>query len=111
MRAASVLVAAGFAAPALCGQKLVSPKELIKQIKLEDLLAGSQQLQDFADANGGNRAFGGPGHNATVNWLYKTLKKTGYYDVSLQPFVELFSSATVSFTVGGTEYPAAYMVG
>lgn len=110
MRATSLVAVAGLIAPALCGGKLVSPKELIKLIKLEDLLDGSQKLQDIADANGGNRAFGGAGHNATVDWIYNTLKKTGFYDVSKQSFVELFSAANVDFSAGGTEYVADYMV-
>ncbi|KAF1846534.1 aminopeptidase-like protein Y [Cucurbitaria berberidis CBS 394.84] len=89
--------------------KLVSPKELIKAIDLDDLLAGSQQLQTFADENGGNRAFGSGGHNATTEWLYQTLKKTGYYDVYKQPFVELFTAATVSLTAAGAPVPAEYL--
>lgn len=90
-------------------KKLVSPKELIKKIKLDDLVAGSQKLQDFADANGGNRAFGGGGHNATSEWLYQTLKKTGYYNVYKQPFVELFTAATVKATVAGADIAADYL--
>ncbi|RYN28207.1 putative leucine aminopeptidase 2 [Alternaria tenuissima] len=90
-------------------RKLVSPKELIKEIKLEDLLEGSQQLQTFADEAGGNRAFGSTGHNATTEWLYQTLKATGYYDVYKQPFVELFTAATTKFTVAGEEIPVSYM--
>ena len=90
-------------------KKLVSQKELIKKIKLDDLLAGSQQLQTFADENGGNRAFGGAGHNATTEWLYQTLLKTGYYDVYKQPFVELFTAATVKVTAAGADVPAEYL--
>lgn len=90
-------------------KKLVSRKDLIKDIKLEDLLAGSQQLQTFADEAGGNRAFGSTGHNATTEWLYQTLKATGYYDVYKQPFVELFTAATTKLTVAGEEIEAAYM--
>ncbi|KAK8064532.1 hypothetical protein PG994_007170 [Apiospora phragmitis] len=76
----------------------VTSEALQDLIRLEDLLAGSQTLQDIADAHGGNRAFGGGGHNATVDWLYDTLRATGYFDVVKQPFVELFSagSATLS---------------
>ncbi|KAF2010235.1 Zn-dependent exopeptidase [Aaosphaeria arxii CBS 175.79] len=116
MKTASILAAAAaLSAPALGqyntghGKKLVTSKALQKLINLDDLLAGSQKLQDFADANGGNRAFGGAGHNATVDWLYKELKKTGYYNVEKQPFVELFSAATVGFTAAGESYAAAYM--
>ncbi|KAL6710361.1 Leucyl aminopeptidase yscIV [Coniothyrium glycines] len=90
-------------------KKLVSPKELIKKINIKDLLAGSQQLQTFADDNGGNRAFGSAGHNATTEWLYQTLKKTGYYDVYKQPFVELFTAATTKLTVAGADVKADYL--
>lgn len=90
-------------------KKLVSAEELIKAIKLDHLLAGSQQLQTFADENGGNRAFGSGGHNATTEWLYQTLKKTGYYEVYKQPFVELFTAATISLTVAGEAVPAEYL--
>jgi Zn-dependent M28 family amino/carboxypeptidase len=90
-------------------KKLVTPKDLINDIKLEDLLKGSQKLQDIADEAGGNRAFGGTGHNATTEWLYQTLLATGYYDVYKQPFVELFTAATTKFTAAGEEIPVSYM--
>ncbi|XP_014562467.1 hypothetical protein COCVIDRAFT_10922 [Bipolaris victoriae FI3] len=90
-------------------KKLVTPKDLIKDIKLEDLLKGSQKLQDIADEAGGNRAFGGTGHNATTEWLYQTLLATGYYDVYKQPFVELFTAATTKLTVAGEDIPVSYM--
>ncbi|KAF2866386.1 hypothetical protein BDV95DRAFT_631839 [Massariosphaeria phaeospora] len=112
MRTASLFAAAGVIAPALCNSKrtpIVSSEQLVKLVKLEDLLAGSQKLQDFADAHGGNRAFGGGGHNATVDWLAEELEKTGYYDVVKQPFVELFSAATVDFSAGGADYKVEYM--
>ncbi|KAK8016950.1 hypothetical protein PG993_015139 [Apiospora rasikravindrae] len=81
-----------------CSKPYVTSEALQGLVRLEDLLAGSQTLQDIADAHGGNRAFGGGGHNATVDWLYDTLAATGYFDVVKQPFVELFSagSATLS---------------
>lgn len=90
-------------------KKLVSPKELVKDVKLQDLLAGSQTLQSFADKNGGNRAFGGPGHQATVDWLYDTLSKTGYYNVYKDEFVELFSSADVQADAAGEPFEARFM--
>ena len=40
----------------------------------------------------------------------RELKKTGYYNVVKQPFVELFTAATIDFSAGGTEYDAFYMV-
>ena len=75
-------------------------------LSTEDLLKGAQQLQDFANANGGNRVFGSPGHNATVNWLADTLRATGYYDVELQPFVALFSGGSAELTAAGSPVEA-----
>lgn len=121
MRLDSLLALAALAAPAVCGgpgnggpghgrdKKLVSSKELQKLVTLKDLLAGAQKLQDFADANGGNRAFGGGGHNATTDWLYKELKKTGYYNVFKQPFVEVFTAATVVTSANGEVFEGEYM--
>ncbi|KAM5345056.1 hypothetical protein ACJ41O_010918 [Fusarium nematophilum] len=86
---------------------LVNSLKLQKLINLKDLLAGSQKLQDFADANGGNRAFGSGGHNATVDYLYNTLTSLGTYDVVKQPFTELFSEGTASLSVNGGDIESA----
>lgn len=90
-------------------KKMVSQKELVKQVKLKDLMDGAQKLQDIAYANGGNRAFGGGGHNATVDYLVEELKKTGYYNVYKQPFVELFTAAEVETKVNGELFDGEYM--
>ncbi|CAI4214017.1 unnamed protein product [Parascedosporium putredinis] len=79
----------------------VTSKKLQKHITLDNLLAGSQKLQDFADAHGGNRVFGSGGHNATVDWLYDTLSALGYYDVVKQPFSEIFFEGHSAITVDG----------
>ncbi|AEO62109.1 peptidase [Thermothelomyces thermophilus ATCC 42464] len=85
---------------------LVSSEKLQSLIKKEDLLAGSQELQDIATAHGGHRAFGSSGHNATVDFLYYTLKALDYYNVTKQPFKEIFSSGTGSLTVDGEDIEA-----
>ncbi|KAL2265835.1 hypothetical protein VTJ83DRAFT_6935 [Remersonia thermophila] len=82
---------------------LVTSEKLQALIKTQDLLDGANKLQEFADANGGHRAFGSGGHNATVDWLYKTLKATGYYDVTKQPFERIYSQAKGSLSVGGEQ--------
>ena len=95
--------------PALAGAKkspckpkpYVTSEALQELVTLDDLLAGSQKLQDIADANGGNRAFGGGGHNATVDWLVEELEATGYYDVYKQPFTERFSGARGALSANG----------
>lgn len=85
---------------------LVSSGALQSLIKKDDLLAGAQELQDIADAHGGNRAFGSSGHNATVDFLYYTLKAWDYYDVKKQPFKEIFASGTASLSVDGEDIKA-----
>ena len=44
--------------------KFVTQTDLIKDVKLKNLIKGSEKLQRIADKHGGNRAFGGGGHNA-----------------------------------------------
>lgn len=81
---------------------------LRSSINTDDLLADAQTLEDFAySTTERNRVFGSPGHNATVNWLYDELSSlNGYYSVSLQPFVALFSEGDASFTVNGADQSA-----
>jgi hypothetical protein len=75
------------------------------------LLAGAQQLEDFAFASEQrNRLIGSPGHNDTVYWLKGTLESLdGYYNVSLQNFfaVVQLNGTINSFTVGNSTPPVA----
>jgi hypothetical protein len=87
----------------------VSSEALQALISEDDLLAGASELQAIADANGGNRVFGGPGHQATVDFLFDTLNETGYYDVFLQEFVALYSGGPSELTVNGEEIDALIM--
>lgn len=111
MKSTASVVSAALALPALAAAKQCKPyvtsDTLQEAITLDGLLAGSQKLQDIADAHGGNRAFGGGGHNATVDWLYDTLDALDYYDVEKQPFTELFHVASGSFAVGGEAVASA----
>ncbi len=79
----------------------VTSEALQALISVDQLARGAQELQSIADANGGNRVFGSKGHNDTVYYLYDTLVATGYYDVYLQDFVELFSGGTGSLSTNG----------
>ncbi|CAI6093440.1 hypothetical protein V2G26_017547 [Clonostachys chloroleuca] len=104
LAASTALVLAALSGPATAD--LVDSESLQALINIEDLLAGSQKLQDFADANGGNRVFGSLGHNATVDWLYDTLNSLDYYDVVKQPFTELYSEGTATLKVDGQDVEA-----
>ncbi|KAF5019403.1 hypothetical protein F66182_8603 [Fusarium sp. NRRL 66182] len=88
---------------------LVNELRLQKDVNIKDLLAGAQKLQDFAEANDNTRVFGGAGHNATVDYLYRTLKATNYYNVVKQPFTELYSAGTASLSVAGEDVAANIM--
>lgn len=48
---------------------------------------------------------------STTEWLYDSLKKYGddYWEVYKQPFVELFTAATVKLTVAGADTKADYL--
>ncbi|MEV6103206.1 M28 family metallopeptidase [Streptomyces sp. NPDC051940] len=56
-----------------------------------------QKFQEIADANGGTRAAGTPGHDASAAYVYGQLKKAGY-DVTYQPF-EFYTSVTTKETL------------
>lgn len=66
MRFDLLIASAGLVSSVSAGKpsKFVTPKELIKDVKLKNLIKGSEKLQRIADKYGGNRAFGGGGHNA-----------------------------------------------
>lgn len=112
------LASVALALPALASASKCKPyvdsESLQELVKIEDLVAGSQKLQDFADAHGGNRAFGGGGHNATVDYLYDTLSALDYYDVVKQPFTELFARAEGKVSINDealTVQPMTYTPG
>ncbi|KAF7178066.1 hypothetical protein CNMCM7691_006724 [Aspergillus felis] len=88
----------------------VHPKVLPHMIHLWDLMDGAQRLEDFAYAYPErNRVFGGRAHEDTVNYLYRELKRTGYYDVYKQPQVHLWTKADQALTVNGETYAASTM--
>lgn len=69
---------------------------------MDDLLKGSQQLEDFAYAYPErNRVFGSAAHNDTVDFIYRELKRTGYYNVWKQPQVHTWTTAEASLTFDG----------
>ena len=107
MRSSSIVLALpALAAASKKCKPLVESESLQELINIEDLLAGSQALQDIADENDGTRAFGSSGHNATVDYLVETLESTGYYDVTKQPFTELYADASSTILVDGKEVPS-----
>ncbi|MGW6880651.1 M28 family metallopeptidase [Streptomyces goshikiensis] len=94
--ALAALAAAAVAAPVLLtaapaaahahdqrGGKLA--RELVEEVTARGAYRHLARFQRIADANGGNRAAGTPGHLASAAYVHDTLKKAGY-EVSYQDF-------------------------
>ncbi|MGP3686064.1 M28 family metallopeptidase [Streptomyces sp. IBSNAI002] len=60
-------------------------KELVEEVTVRGAYRHLARFQQIADANGGNRAAGTPGHAASAAYVHDTLRKAGY-DVSYQDF-------------------------
>ncbi|KAL8832918.1 MAG: hypothetical protein Q9170_004665 [Blastenia crenularia] len=82
--------------------------QLRRVLLRSNLLAKSKILENFAYTTAQrNRVFGGPGHNATVNYIYDQITALGgYYNVEFQPFVELYSAGNASVKVDGADQGA-----
>lgn len=79
---------------------------LAKKITVEGMVTHLRALQDIANANGGNRADGTPGFNASVDYVAKALRDKGF-DVQTPQFDRLYtvSMGKPSLTVAGRTYP------
>lgn len=66
-----------------------------------------EELQRIADANGGNRALGTPGYDASVEYVAKTLRDAGYTVETPEFSARSFSVQEVRLTVGGTTVAAS----
>ncbi|RSS82027.1 M28 family metallopeptidase [Streptomyces sp. WAC06614] len=60
-------------------------KELVEEASGKGAYRHLAKFQQIADANGGNRAAGTPGHDASARYVHDTLKKAGY-QVAYQDF-------------------------
>ncbi|MER6776491.1 MULTISPECIES: M28 family metallopeptidase [unclassified Streptomyces] len=60
-------------------------KELVEEVTARGAYRHLAKFQQIADANGGNRAAGTPGHAASAAYVHDTLKKAGY-QVAYQDF-------------------------
>ncbi|WP_030958426.1 M28 family metallopeptidase [Streptomyces sp. NRRL S-378] len=91
--ALAALAAAVVAAPVLLAAAPASAhpregrlaRELVEEVTAKGAYRHLARFQRIADANGGNRAAGTPGHAASAAYVHDTLKKAGY-DVSYQDF-------------------------
>jgi Zn-dependent M28 family amino/carboxypeptidase len=84
--AAFGMTAAVFAPPALAAPNNNSAKKLTAAVTPEGVLEHLSALQQVADVNGGNRAAGLPGYDASVDYVVETLTAAGYEPV-VQEFI------------------------
>ncbi|MFC0865411.1 M28 family metallopeptidase [Sphaerimonospora cavernae] len=80
--AAALVLPLALATPASADPK---PAQLINSVVASAVKQHLQKFQQIANANGGNRAAGSPGHDASRDYVASVLKKAGY-QVTLQQF-------------------------
>jgi len=85
--------------PAAAAPNNNSPAKLTKAVTVDGVLAHLRALQSIATANGGTRASGTEGYDASVDYVAGKLEAAGY-DVTIQPFQFPFfrELGTPSFT-------------
>jgi Zn-dependent M28 family amino/carboxypeptidase len=77
-----------------------------QKVGTEAMFEHLQKLQQIADANGGNRAVGSPGYEASVDYIVNTLRDKGF-DVQTPEFdFRQFDAGQVSLSVSGATVPA-----
>lgn len=83
-----------------------SPQEVADKVTADGMYTHLHKLQEIADTNGGNRADGTPGYNATVDYVSQFLRDKGF-DVETPEFELLDRSqgGNPSMRVSGREYP------
>ncbi len=94
-----------FAPPASAGiVDEVAAKLLVKSVKGTNVNKHLKEFQAIATANGGNRAAGTPGYNASRDYVAGKLRKAGY-KVTLQPinFVESWSENSPPVLTAGAK--------
>ncbi|GJN99496.1 peptidase M28 [Mycobacterium marinum] len=86
------------AAPALS-------RDLAAKVTGDGMFAHLRALQTVADSNGGNRATGTPGYDASVDYVVKALKAKGF-EVTTPEFQRLYtvSEGKPTLTVAGRSY-------
>ncbi len=111
--ALAVVVAVGGCTRSAESARAVAPAahafgtHLEQRITVDAMMAHLQKLQDIANANGGTRAIGTPGYEASVEYVSKALRDKGF-DVQTPEFkVRLFDSEPATVSAGPDAFKAA----
>jgi len=77
------------------------PQAVEALVDRRNLLKHAEQFLKFGNDNGGTRAFGSKGHQATIRYIKDQLDRTGYYDVKFQAFNWTYSESKAQVYVDG----------
>jgi Zn-dependent M28 family amino/carboxypeptidase len=78
------------------------PGRLVADVTGDGAYRHLEELQRIADANGGTRALGTPGYDASVEYVTRTLRDAGYTVDTPEFSARSFSVQDLRLTVGGT---------
>jgi hypothetical protein len=84
--AAAAIVAALVAAPLASAAPPTDSSALRAAVTPAGILQHQNAFQTIGTANGGTRASGTPGYDASLAYMKAQLEDKGYYDVTVQPF-------------------------
>ena len=76
------------------------------RVTTEAMMAHLSEFQDIADANGGTRAAGTPGYDASVDYVAQVLRGKGFEVQTPEFTTRVFSAEKPELTVGGTRIDA-----
>ncbi len=82
------------------------PGRLVADVTGDNAFRHLEELQRIADANGGNRALGTPGYDASVEYVARTLRDAGYTVETPDFTARSFSAQDVRLTVDGAPIAA-----
>ena len=82
------------------------PGRLVGEVTGDGVYRHLQELQRIADANGGNRALGTPGYDASVDYVAGVLRAAGYTVDTPEFAARRFSVQEQRLTVDGAAVPA-----
>jgi Zn-dependent M28 family amino/carboxypeptidase len=85
--AAAAVIAACAAAPFASAAPPTDSSALRNAVTTAGIMEHQTAFQAIANANGGTRASGTPGYDASLAYVKAQLDGTGYYDVEVQPFL------------------------
>jgi Zn-dependent M28 family amino/carboxypeptidase len=85
------------------------PGRLVAETSGENAFRHLEELQRIADANGGNRALGTPGYDASVEYVARTLRDAGYTVETPEFTARSFAAQDVRLTVDGATTAATVL--